>query len=102
MSVTLNVCRFVTCYQSDVYHQDAGAFAFPRKYDFIEIVSTGWEQGARCRQKRFPSFERLFAYLNKLHVHEYLDDSNYESAWAMVLEVESWCTEPPHRFGSLE
>lgn len=88
MSVTLDVCRYVSIQQCDKYHLTAeGCIAPPRGYDLIEIVTSGWTQGARYRQKRFPNTLRLFAYLNKLHIHGYLDDSSYHTAWEQVLEI---------------
>lgn len=87
MSVTLDVCRRLVIYQCDRFHHTVdGKVAPPRRYELIEIMTSGWTQGARYRQKRFPNVERLFAYLNKLHIHGYLDDSTYNAAWLQGLE----------------
>lgn len=60
-----------------------------RYFEWFQLGTTGWTNGARNRVKTFNSFTAVYAYLNKLHIGRYLDDSSYERAWIKVLDLES-------------
>jgi hypothetical protein len=54
---------------------------------WLTVVTYDWANGARVRQRNFPSVCAVYAYLNKLSIGGYLDDSAYHDAWEQTLAV---------------
>lgn len=102
MSVKFTAVRFILAQQVDLWASSSG----PRTtlcadapsdlfhaYSLIEIVSTGWASGARCRTKRC-SAKRAILYVNKLHAGHWIDDNEYGRAYRaiemLLLKNGSW------------
>ncbi len=62
-----------TFFDGKYYHTDWS-------YYYFEIVSFGWNQGARSRVKRLP-LNRVLGYINKLHSGGWINDDVYHAAY---------------------
>lgn len=102
MSIKFTAVRIIRAQQVDLWVDSSNPWAAicigaltdrVRSYDLIEIVSTGWASGARCRTKRC-SVERALPYVNKLHAGRWIDDDEYDRAYGaiekLLLKNRSW------------
>lgn len=94
MSVSISSVRILhvnqtrlDSHRSELLPEGEGWFLFDGKffhtdwsYYLFEIVSYGWEQGARSRVKRL-SLNRALGYINKLHSGGWIDDDVYHAAY---------------------
>lgn len=81
MSVHFVFVRFVVenCHSSDLIGKEV--------YSYWKTMSVGWKQGARMRIRHFDSILKLVAYLDKLHIHKWISDSELERVNAHILEL---------------
>lgn len=54
-------------------------------FSFITIFSGKWPRGARNRSRNFPTYQKAFGYLNKLHSGGWISDEVYCQAWETLL-----------------
>ena len=78
-----NIDREVSETELEWFWFDGKYFHTSHRFDFIEIVSFGWECGARSRVKRI-SVARALGYINKLHTGGWIDDDVYHAAYMAV------------------
>jgi hypothetical protein len=56
------------------------------QWSAVLVVATGpWKQGTRIRTRRFSSSDGLLSYVNKLHMHGWINDSEYEAMYSSAL-----------------
>lgn len=102
MSIKFSAVRIIRAQQVDLWVDSSDpwttlcADTLPdhfRTYDLIEIVSSGWTSGARCRTKRC-RVEHALPYVNKLHAGRWIDDNEYGRAFGaimmLLLKNRSW------------
>jgi hypothetical protein len=94
MSVKILVVRSIEIFQSEDSKNSSELAKsaddlHTRNFWMYETVSTGWTQGSRVRAKRHANADAVYAYLNKLSAHGWLDDSALLDAWLKTLVVET-------------
>jgi len=76
-------------------------------YVYLELVTTGWSNGARTRVRKL-TCDRALAYINKLHAGNWIDDATYDTMysatdallWKLHLGPWAWTVEP-YQFSDL-
>lgn len=96
MSVRFVAVRLIHAFQTNIdvhsdpdefsdewFFFDGKAFHTSRQFTYVEMVSVGWDKGARHRVKRV-SITRALEYVNKLHSGHWIDDDAYHSVHTAV------------------
>ena len=65
------------------YYTPSTGFWVRTNYKFVQIITCGWQGGARLRTKSLP-LNKALTYVNKLHIGRWLDDDNYDTAYTLV------------------
>jgi hypothetical protein len=55
---------------------------------YVEIMTSGWPAGDRCRVKRFRNIHAVYAYFNKLLFGKWISDDDYSVFWDMALRFD--------------